>query len=216
MKEMKRYTTIVAVLVISIAVAAVNAAAFAYRWMQVSVEVEGPGEARGAACVGFYSSSAQSGIPLPYAGTNYQATTYGTNKISVTPGLEICTWNGYRLYESITVNVPLTVGSWYIKDLYGFGYNGTSGSTKVYVWIKVEDAADESGIDYAKLILYNATTGGYVGEIDLETTGLKTTTPIPLNPGDALQLDLRIRASTTTTASFEVGFYVSHSAEEPR
>uniref|UniRef100_A0A7C5Z0N1 Uncharacterized protein n=1 Tax=Ignisphaera aggregans TaxID=334771 RepID=A0A7C5Z0N1_9CREN len=214
---MKRYTTIVAMLVISIVVAAVNAAAFAYRWMQVTVNVAGSEEARGVACVGFYSSSAQSGIPLPNAGTNYQATTYGTNEISVTPGLAICTWSSYSLYESITVVAPLTVGSWYIKDLYGFGYNATDGSTPVYVWIKVENAADESGIVEAKLILYNAETGGYVGEIDLKTTGLKTMTPITLNPGDALQLDLRIKASTTATASFEVGFYVSQqSSEEPR
>jgi len=154
---MKRYTTIIAMLIIAIAVAAVNAAAFAYRWMQITVDVKSDSQARGAACVGFYSSEKQSGIStyLPEAGTNYNAKTYYNQSITVHEGQAVCTWNGYSLYEGITVSLPITVGSWYIKDFYGFGYNGT-GNTPVYVWIKVEDPADESGISNAMLIFYNA------------------------------------------------------------
>jgi hypothetical protein len=215
---MKRYTTIIAMLIIAIAVAAVNAAAFAYRWMQITVDVKSASQARGAACVGFYSSEKQSGIEpeyLPEAGTNYNAKTYYDQLITVYEGQAVCTWNGYSLYEGITVSLPITVGSWYIKDFYGFGYYGTRDTpVPVYVWIKVEDPADESGISNAMLIFYNATTKDHVANIDLKTSGPETPTVIKLYPGQALQLDLFIDATQQVTATFKVGFYASHQGNE--
>jgi len=224
--KMKRLTPVVAILIVAIALAAVNATAFAYRWMHATVKVEGPEAARGAACVGFYSSAEQSGISptyLPEAGTNYDAQTYGENKITVTPSLVVCQWDSYSLYESIDVTIPVTVGSWYIKDFYGFGYNATSGSPTVYVYIKVEDLADEEGIDAAYLYIYKESS--LVAEVDLKEGSVTYTseTNIPLNSGEGLQLDLFIRATgtifiratgTTTSATFKVGFYATYSSSE--
>jgi len=51
-------------------VGVVNATVYAYRWITGKVIVKGPDEATGAACTGFYSSTNQSGIDLPSAGTN--------------------------------------------------------------------------------------------------------------------------------------------------
>jgi hypothetical protein len=176
--------------------------------------VEGHRQARGAACVGFYSSAEQSGISptyLPKAGTNYNAQTYGTNTISVTRGLVVCQWDSYKLYESIDVTIPVTVGSWYIKDLYGFGYNATSGSPTVYVYIKVEDFANESGVDFAYLYLYKE--GSQVASVDLKT-GSVTGSPITLSPREGLQLDLFIKATEAISATFRVGFYATYSSSE--
>jgi len=77
--KMKKLTPVAAILIVAIALAAVNATAFAYRWMQATVNVAGATAARGAACVGFYSSAEQSGISPTYlpAGTNYDVQTYG-------------------------------------------------------------------------------------------------------------------------------------------
>jgi hypothetical protein len=223
---MKRFAPVIALVIAAVVLGAVNATVFAYRWMQGTVTVKGPTAARGAACVGFYSSAAQNGITLPPAGTNYNAQTYGTNTTSVTPGLPVCQWTvgttTYSLYESISVNVPITVGSWYIKDFYGFGYNGTSSDLPVYVHIKVEQQIADSNIAAAYLYLYNASTGALVTlvtTVDLKA-GSVTETPIMLNPGNSLQLDLYINATgtTTTSATFKVGFYVSSysSSETPR
>jgi len=209
----KRNVVIASVILLVALVAVVNAAAFAYRWMEATATVAGATGATGAACVGFYSSSAQSGITLPTAGTNYQATTYGSNSINVVPGNVVCQWGSYKLYESVSVNLPLTVGSWYIKDLYGFGYNATAGSPTVYVWIKVEQAV--SGVQTAKLILYY-TNGTKATEVDLTQTTI-TSTPITLNPGEALQIDLLFDTDAGGTYSFKVGFYASEqSSESPR
>ncbi len=201
----------------------VNAAVFAYRWMKVEITVNPPTEAKGAACVGFYSSEEQSGITqfLPEAGKNYDAQTYGSNTITVTPRNAVCQWSTYSLYESIEVSMTLTSGSWYIKDLYGFGYNGTSTDPTVYVWIKVEQPISGTEVVFAYLILYlnysGATTPVKVKEINLTETN--TTGPLSLSPGQAYQLDLYINISNTNTKtySFRVGFYVSQqSAEGPR
>lgn len=227
---MKRFAPVIALVIAAVVLGAVNATAFAYRWIQGTVTVKGPTDARGAACVGFYSSAEQSNINLPSAGTNYNAQTYGTNNISVTPGQTVCRWtvNGTtcRLYESISVTVPITVGSWYIKDFYGFGYNGTSSDPKVYVYIKVEQSINDSNnIVAANLTLYNASTSAKVAVIDLMTgrvlegpaAGSTIAGPITLNPGDALQLDLSIRATgKTSAATFKVGFYASQKREAPR
>jgi len=207
---------ILALFVVSLVV--VNAAVFAYRWMLVNIEVKSPDQASGAACTGFYSKSDQAGIPLPNAGTNYGAITFGSNHITVTPGNVVCQFDSYKLFESISVSMTITNGSWYIKDLYGFGYYGTTGApSRVYVWVKVEQAV--SGVNYAELILYNASNDPReiieLMRVDLTTTG--TVGPITLNLSQALQLDLNISVSNTGTYNFKVGFYVSQqSAEKPR
>uniref|UniRef100_A0A7J2U6R9 Uncharacterized protein n=1 Tax=Ignisphaera aggregans TaxID=334771 RepID=A0A7J2U6R9_9CREN len=218
---MKRFAPVIALVIAAVVLGAVNATVFAYRWIQGTVTVAGPTAARGAACVGFYSSATQSGISptyLPSAGKNYNAKTYGTNAISVSPGQAVCQWTvgttTYSLYESITVNVPITVGSWYIKDFYGFGYNGTATDPTVYVYIKVEQQITDSNIVVANLILYNASKGDKVTVIDLKTTGLATQTPITLRPGNGLQLDLQINATGTTSVTFKVGFYATYSSTE--
>jgi hypothetical protein len=216
---MKRFAPVIALIIVAVVLGAVNATVFAYRWIQGTVTVAGPTAARGAACVGFYSSATQSGISptyLPPAGTNYNAQTYGTNTISVTPGQVVCQWSvgttTYSLYESISVNVPITVGSWYIKDFYGFGYNGTASDPTVYVYIKVEQPITDSNIDTAYLYIYKG--GTLVATVNLKTAGLATGSPITLNPGEGLQLDLSIRATGTGTATFKVGFYVTYSSSE--
>jgi len=212
----KRSALIASVILLTALVAVVNAAAFAYRWMQATANVAAATNARGAACVGFYSSIAQPGITLPEAGTNYEAITYGgdVNKIEVTPGNVVCQWmidsQVYKLYESITVSLPLTVGSWYIRDLYGFGYNATEGSSPVYVWIKVEQPV--SGVQTAKLILYKSGYRVAEAEVDLTATGIYG--PITLNPGEALQIDLLFDTDTAGTYSFKVGFYASEQYNE--
>ena len=215
---MKRFVPVIALVIAAIALATVNATVFAYRWMQGTVTVAGPTAARGVACVGFYSSAAQSGISptyLPQAGTNYNAKTYGTNTISVTPGIPVCQWTvgttTYSLYESISVNVPITVGSWYIKDFYGFGYNGTATDPTVYVYIKVEQPINDANIDTAYLYIYKG--GTLVATVDLKTGSVIG--PITLSPGNGLQLDLSIRATgATSSATFKVGFYATYSSSE--
>ncbi|MEM1873082.1 MAG: hypothetical protein QXS85_04365 [Acidilobaceae archaeon] len=190
-----------------------NAAAFAYRWLAGTIQIAPATQATGAACTGFYSSAAQPGIPLPPAGTNYDATTYGDNKITVTPGFPVCefTYGGttYKLYESITVTIPVTVGSWYIRDLYGFGY--AQGTGTVYVFLKVEDTA-EHPVTMARLIVYKGTDK--IGELDL--TQLGAVLSFELRPGEGVQLDLYFKAEAQGTVSFKVGFYVSHENEPPR
>jgi hypothetical protein len=215
--------------VIAIALASliiVNAAVYSYRWLSANITVQPATQASGAACVGFYSYPAQRGIDLPLAGTNAYAYTYGTNTITVTPGSPVCQWTGatgitYNLYESIEVSIPLTNGSWYIKDFYGFGYHGASGDPTVYVWLNVTTPiTPPTGVEWAELRVYKATTGELVAIIDLLTNKYKYgTPPIPLNPGEALQLDLNFKstASTTTSYSFTVHFYVSQQPiEAPR
>jgi len=214
----RRSALIVSAILLTAIVAVVNAAAFAYRWMEATANVAAATQATGAACVGFYSSAAQSGISptyLPTAGTNFQATTYGGNRISVTTGDPVCQWTTetgtYYLYESISVTLPLTVGRWYIRDLYGFGYNATSGSPTVYVWIKVETPVER--VQTANLTLYKA--GTHVATIDLTTTG--THGPYALSPGEAFQLDLLFDTNAAGEYSFKVGFYASEqSRETPR
>ncbi|MEM4665050.1 MAG: hypothetical protein QW271_04820 [Sulfolobales archaeon] len=207
-----------AIVLAAVALATVaNATAFAYRWISGTISVAPAANARGAACTGFYSSAAQSGINLPNAGTNYNAPTYGTNRIIVTTGNVVCSWtyggNQYVLYESITVNIPITVGSWYIKDFYGFGYNGTTTDPKVYVYLVVEDPITEVTVTEAKLVLMKA--GTKVDELDL-TTSSGTLGPIELSPGEGLRLDLRLTSVTSSgDASFKVAFYVSQKSEAP-
>jgi hypothetical protein len=220
-EEMKRFAPVIALVIAAVVLGAVNATVFAYRWMQGKVTVAGPTEARGAACVGFYNSSGseRSYGGLPAAGTNYNAPTYGTNYITVTPGQKVCQWTVgttiYYLYEGITVEIPITVGSWYIKDFYGFGYYGTAASDPtVYVYIKVEQSITDTNIKTAYLYIYKGDTS--VATVDLKTEA--RVGPITLNPGDALQLDLFINATSATSATFKVGFYATQATtpEAPR
>ena len=199
-------------------VGVVNATVYAYRWITGTVNVEGPEAAKGAACTGFYSSADQPGIEsfLPKVGTNYNAPTYGTNTITVTPGDTVCTWTvgatTYKLYESIAVTVPVTVGSWYIQDFYGFGYYRGTGS--VYVYFRVDDDATDGGyLDKAYLIIRN-TNGDEIARLNLLRLGDQTSA-IELSPGGGLRLDLYFDASGTGTVRFKVGVYVTQKAEAP-
>jgi hypothetical protein len=198
-------------------VGVVNATVYAYRWLTGQIIVSGPTEARGAACTGFYSSAAQSDITLPAAGTNYNAQTYDGYTITVTPGDVVCQWTigtkTYYLYESIKVNIPVTVGSWYIQDFYGFGYNGTTGDPTVYVWFRVEETNLSSLLTTAYLII-RAPDGTEVDRLDLSSTG-NMIGSFTLSPGSGWRLDLYIDAANSGTASFKVGVYVSQSAETP-
>jgi len=201
----------------------VNATVFAYRWMTGNITISGPSEATGAACTGFYSSVAQSDIDLPSVGTNYNAPTYGTSTITVTPGNTVCQWtvgsSTYNLYESITVDIPVTVGSWYIQDFYGFGYHGASTDPTVYVWFRLEDPATDGGyLTTAKLVIYKVDSSGtptYVTELDLLGSTGDYVSAGSLNPGEAFRLDLRLDASSAGTVSFKVGVYVSQENEAP-
>jgi hypothetical protein len=204
-------------------VGVVNATVYAYRWITGTVEIAGPGDASGAACTGFYSSAAQSNITLPPAGTNYNAPTYGESTIGVRPGDVVCQWTigaqTYYLYESIEVTIPITVGSWYIQDFYGFGYYGTAGDPTVYVWFRLEDPATEDGyLTTAKLVIYKVDSGGtvtYVTELNLLGSTGTYVSAGSLNPGEAFRLDLRFDAASAGTVSFKVGVYVSQENEAP-
>ena len=218
--EVDRRLLVLVVAVVAL-IGVVNATAFAYRWMTGNITISGPSGVTGAACTGFYSSAAQSGIDLPGAGTNYNAPTYGTNTINVTPGDVSCQWTSgnstYKLYESITVNIPIAVGSWYIQDFYGFGYY--SGSDPVYVWFRLEDPATEGGnFTTAKLVIYKVDSSGtvtYVTELNLLGSTGEYVSAGSLNPGEAFRLDLRFDATSAGTASFTVGVYVSQENEAP-
>ena len=212
----RRYI-VVGILGIALVAAVATAAAFAYRWMAGTATVAPATEAQGAACTGFYSSAAEPGITLPVAGTNYDAPTYGNYTIQVTTGAPTCQWTvnntSYTLYDSITLNLPLTVGAWYIKDVYGFGYNGTANESPVYVTLKVEEPM--VNVTTAKLILYltNGTTISYAGALDLTASNTLT---LQLQPGEAIQLDLLVETAQAGTYTFKVGFYASQTAEQPR
>ena len=203
-------------------VGVVNATVYAYRWMTGNITISGPSGVTGAACTGFYSNVTQSGIDLPSVGTNYNAPTYGTNTIRVTPGDVVCQWtvgsSTYNLYESITVNISVTVGSWYIQDFYGFGYKGVTGDPIVYVWFRLEDPADDGGpLTTAKLVIYKVNSSGttYVTELNLLGGSGNYVYAGSLSPGEAFRLDLRFDAARAGTVSFKVGVYVSQENEAP-
>jgi len=218
----KRRTLVTALAVAAmLTILVANATVFAYRWIDGTVSVAPADQAEGAACTGFYSSSEQSGIPLPVAGTNYNATTYGNNSIKITPNTAVCTFtyggSTYNLYESISFEANITVGTWVFKDIYGFGYNGTAGTDPVvYVYLKVEEPInDTTVVDVANLTVYYS-NGTLAATLDLTTSG-SVTSAIALNPGDALQLDLFISAASAGNVTFKVGFYVTQEeGEAPR
>jgi hypothetical protein len=192
----------------------VNATAFAYRWMTGTINISDASNARGIACTGFYSSAAQRGIDLPSAGTNYNAPTYGTNTITVTPGDVTCQWGTYKLYESINVYIPVTVGSWYIKDFYGFGYYGSAGDpSEVYVTFKLEEPVnDTTAISNAYLIIKTSDGSSEIGRLDLVSG--TTIGPFSLSSNSAWRLDLSFDAGSAGSVTFKVGVYVSLSSTE--
>jgi len=198
----------------------VNATVFAYRWIQGTINVFGPENAAGIACVGFYSSRAQSGISptyLPEAGTNYQAQTYGTATIDVTPSNPVCTWSNYNLYEGISVTIPITNGTWYIQDFYGFGYYSpnVNDPNPVYVTFNVTQSITDTNITNAILRLRDASNpSNVVAEINLITGNVNVYQPLTLNRNSAWQLDLIITATgTANNVQFRVDVYVSPSSE---
>ena len=197
-------------------VGVVNATVYAYRWMTGTVIVKGPDEATGAACTGFYSSKAQGGINLPEVGTNYNAPTYDGLRISVSTGRAVCTFGSYNLYESIDVNIPITVGYWYIRDFYGFGYyNGTS---PVHIWFRLEDPANDDGrLIGASLVVFKVSdsTTEYIGSFDLLSNAGTRWYITSLNSGEALRLDLILNAGSAGSVTFRVGVYVSQEYEAP-
>jgi hypothetical protein len=199
-------------------VGVVNATVFAYRWMTGNITISDASNARGIACTGFYSSAAQEYIDLPEVGTNYNAKTYGDREISVSTGRAVCQWTSdgktFYLYESIEVTIPVTVGYWYIKDFYGFGYKRVTGEDPtVYVWFRLEQPASETGsISNAYLIINS--TSGEIGRLDLLSSSGTMIGPFPLSPNSAWSLDLRFNATSTGSVSFTVGVYVSYQNSE--
>ena len=197
----------------------VNATAFAYRWIQGTINVYGPEKAAGIACVGFYSSADQPDILgyLPPAGTNYKAPTYGNNKIEVTPSNPVCTWSNYNLYEGISVNIPITNGTWYIQDFYGFGYYSPNANDPdpVYVTFRVSQPITHENITSATLRLRNASNpSNVIAQINLITGSVDVTQPLTLSRNNAWKLDLIINATgTASNVQFNVDVYVSPSSE---
>lgn len=183
----------------------INATVFVYRWLTGRITIVEPTEAYGAACTGFYSSVDQPGIPLPEAGTNAYALTYGLNSINVTPGRVVCSIDGYSLYESIHVDIPITVGVWYIHDFYGFGYLSQLRGTAVSVTLTVEEPVNSSLV-FAELRLYDAASGELLGVLTLTRPGASLT--ITLHDYQALRLDLYMDAYGSGETGFRVGFYV--------
>ena len=199
-------------------VGVVNATVYAYRWMTGTVNIAGPDQATGAACTGFYSSADQKDIDLPGVGTNYNAPTYGDNAITVTPGDTVCTWTvgeaTYNLYESIKVEVNVTVGSWYIQDFYGFGYY--RGDVPVYVYFRVDDDATDGGILTTAYLIIRDTRGGEIARLNLLTLGDRTSAiELPHYGLRGLRLDLYFDAQGTGTVTFKVGVYVTQEPGEP-
>jgi hypothetical protein len=202
----------------------VNATVFAYRWMTGTVRIAPAGEAGGAACTGFYSIVDQPDISgyLPRAGSNAGAPTYGGNSITVEPSNPVCQWTNetsggqVNLYESIDVSIPITVGYWYIRDFYGFGYY--NGTVPVYIWFRLEDPADDDGIlNGASLVVFKVSdsTTEYIGSFDLLSSTGSQWYITSLNSGEALRLDLILNAGSEGSATFRVGVYVSQESEAP-
>jgi hypothetical protein len=121
------------------------------------------------------------------------------------------------LYESIEVSIPITVGSWYIQDFYGFGYY--NGTVPVYVWFRLEDPVTGDGyLTTAKLVIYKVDSSGtvtYVTELDLLGNTGDYVSAGSLNSGEAFRLDLRFDAASAGTVNFKVGVYVSQENEAP-
>ncbi|ADI31331.1 hypothetical protein [Staphylothermus hellenicus] len=235
----RRYVSLAIIILAVTIVAVVNGTAFIYRTLQGNVQVtditsgqnEGTIAQYGMACTGFYVKGADSGNTihsdiLPDAGTNHDVSITSSGSewygVKVDWGDIACQWDNttdqqtYTLYKSATINVKVTNGDWYFKDLLGFGYPSViTGPDTIYVRIKVASPLTNSNIDSAKLIIYDASTQSQAGVIYLRSNTLSN--PIQLSPGDGFQIDLELSATGSVSSdSFTVLFYVSSSNEAPR
>lgn len=240
----KRWIAVLLVIVAVASLGVVNASVFLYRSLTGNVQVtdltslteSNLGNA-GMACTGFYIKGATSGntvsndYQLPNAGTNAPDANWsvgrsGYNGLKVTLHNPVCQWTNTSdgttntLYGHAHFDFNLTNGAWYFQDVLGFGYpKAITSPSPVYVWINVNQSLTDSNIVSAELIIYktDGTTTTQVASIDLKSTGI-TSTPITLNSGEALQIDVMINVTGSVTSdSFTVGFYVSSSSsEQPR
>ena len=232
----RRHLVFVAVALVA-ALAVVNATVFAIRTLHGQVKiVEASGTTKsdvtqyGAACAGFYTWDGSSGTVtgdagLPKAGTNANATAAGSIPgswygVEVVWGDKACEWTNNTLYASATVYINVSQGHWYFKDILGFGYPSGFTPSPIYVTPKVSTLLDDPNIASAKLIIYknDGSTVTRVLTVDLKSGSVLTgSTPITLNAGEGLQLDLELEASGAVSLDeFTVDFYVSSSSESPR
>jgi hypothetical protein len=228
-----------AVILVAASLAVVNATVFAYRYLSGTVEavastgLYASSAARlGAACTGFYILGASSGDTiantsvLPSGGTNYYNTiNTGSQwlgvKVDFNNAVPACEWTDNAgtntLYESASVYLNVSSGTWYVKDFLAFGYPLLDPNTQpatIYVTIKPTTVLSDPNIASAELIIYDD-SGTQVGTIDL--TSAASSAQVTLSPGKGIQLDLRIRATGPVTgANFELGFYVATTSEQPR
>jgi len=228
---------LIAIIMIAASMAIVNATVFAYRYLSGSVNaVASTGlnadqaAALGAACSGFYIKGAPSGntisndTVLPDGGTNNNnvintGTAWLGVKVDFTNSEPACQWSDNSgtntLYESATVYLNVSTGTWYIKDFLAFGYPHIKDTmpSPIYVTIKPTTVLNDPNIAEARLLIYK----NNVLERTIDLTSSSSSEPVQLNPGDGLQLDLELRATgTVSNAAFNVGFYVATTNEQPR
>jgi hypothetical protein len=226
---------VLAVVLIAASLAVVNATVFAYRELSGSINVvqstgltTSQAASLGAGCTGFYILGAASGntisnkTVLPAAGTNHENIINGNSThwlgIKTVFGSESCSWNSNgtnTLYDSATIYMNVSQGSWYAKDILGFGYPnlGNNQPNPVYVTIKVLTAINATNIEAAQLIVYKG--GTLEGTIDL--TNSSAALQVQLAPGEGLQLDLYVKAKgAVDNVPFTLGFYVATTNEQPR
>ncbi|MCX8195934.1 MAG: hypothetical protein N3F67_02505 [Acidilobaceae archaeon] len=217
-------TKLAAIMILIVVALGANAASFVYRQMSGTAIIKGPADPSlvGTACVGFYSAAEQQAATavLPLRGTNYQAPTYGNNRLSVTPSGVICqvpTAGGtVYLYESISVSLPVTTGHWIIRDFYAVGYPSNRGGGTVYLYVRVSDVLGDAGepyFDIAKLWFYRHSDSLW-SWVDLRYPGTFYI-PLPLTAGDALWLELETKTRQAGSATFRVELYFSHEQELP-
>jgi len=228
-----------AVVLFAASLAVVNATVFAYRYLTGSVSaVASTGLTNetaaelGAACTGFYINNATTGdtiandTVLPTAGTNNEdyvntnTTSWLGVKVDFSNAVPSCQWEDgvgiNTLYESATVYLNVSAGTWYVKDFLGFGYPLLDPAVQpdpVYVTVKPTQALSNANITSAEVLIY--ANGTLIGTVDLTNTS--SSVSFQLSPGDGVQLDLRVRAiGEVSDAGFELGFYVSTTSEAPR
>ena len=238
----KEFTLIAALAVLLVtAMAVANASIFAYKGLSGSVKVtdvtSGQNENTiinyGPACAGFYVKGAGSSDTigdselLPDAGTNYNGATWspgsGWYGAKVSLGEKACEWTNSTssktdaLYKSVTINVNVTTGTWFFKDLIGFGYPKKFNPSQVFVSLVANKTLSDSNIVSAFLVVKNAADGTTVMKINLKNGNIVSgSNPITLNAGDGLRIDLWLTSSGSVSSdSFTIGFYVSPSSETP-
>jgi hypothetical protein len=134
----------------------------------------------------------------------------------------VCQWTNetsgrqVNLYEGIDVSINITVGYWYIRDFYGFGYyNGTD---PVHIWFRLEDPADDGRyLTGALLVVFkvSGSTTEHIGSFNLLSSTGTQWYITSLNSREALRLDLILNAGSNGSVTFRVGVYVSQENEAP-